>query len=468
MARSTVESTVPVAFDFAEKASIHVLHVDDEVSLLKVSQSCLEMEGSLRVDVAASVEEALRRMEKKTFDAIISDYVMPGKDGLEFLKELRDNGSNIPFIIFTGKGREEVAIRALNLGADQYLSKAGAPETVYRELAHSITQAVKRRRAEEELRKSEERYRNLFELAPDGIVTLDTKGVVTSCNATVRKLTGYTKDEIIGKHFSRLGFLQAGDIPKYLKRFTSIVGGDLPKPFEAGWKGRDGSSSISEFHVSLVKTNGKTEGVQVVARDITERRKAEELYKNIVELSPESIITINKKGMITSCNVTATKMLGYSKEEMIGKHFSKIGVIRARDLPSFLKLFLSVLREEVNEPLELTFQTKTGTTLRAEVRVGLLRENGKVVGIQAISQDITQRKKVESEIRDSQEKFQKLFIHNPEASVYVNVDYKIVDVNPRFINLFGYHLDEIKGKYIDEVVVPEDRTEEGKMLCQKA
>ena len=85
---------------------------------------------------------------------------MPGKNGLEFLKELRDSGNDIPFVIFTGKGREEVAIQALNLGADQYLNKGGTPETVYGELAHSIRKIVGSDRAEEAFKKSEENILN--------------------------------------------------------------------------------------------------------------------------------------------------------------------------------------------------------------------------------------------------------------------------------------------------------------------
>jgi DNA-binding NtrC family response regulator len=90
-------------------------------------------------------------MREKRFDVIVSDYVMPDKDGLTFLKELRGKGENIPFIIFTGKGSEEVAKEALNLGACHYLNKTGDPATVYCELIHSIMEAAKTREAEEAL-----------------------------------------------------------------------------------------------------------------------------------------------------------------------------------------------------------------------------------------------------------------------------------------------------------------------------
>lgn len=77
-------------------------------------------------------------MSAKKYDVVVSDYVLPGKNGLDFLKELRDRGNNIPFILFTGKGREEVSVKALNLGADRFFNKFGQPETVYGELAYGI------------------------------------------------------------------------------------------------------------------------------------------------------------------------------------------------------------------------------------------------------------------------------------------------------------------------------------------
>lgn len=123
----SVESMAEVVIDLKEKKPIRVLHVDDEPCLLKIARQCLEMEGQFHVDTASSVEQALEKIKKESYGAIISDYQMPGKDGLEFLKELGESGNDIPFIIFTGKGREELVIKALNLGADHYVNKKATP-----------------------------------------------------------------------------------------------------------------------------------------------------------------------------------------------------------------------------------------------------------------------------------------------------------------------------------------------------
>ena len=117
MDERAVESSARIVLDLNDR--IRVLHVDDDSCILKIAKQCLEMEGPFQVDTALSVEEALMKLEKDKYDIVVSDYQMPEKDGLDFLKALRSKGDAIPFIMFTGKGREEVAIKALNLEANQ-------------------------------------------------------------------------------------------------------------------------------------------------------------------------------------------------------------------------------------------------------------------------------------------------------------------------------------------------------------
>ena len=88
MAESTLEAGTIIAVDLAEKSIIKILHVDDEVGFLKTAKSLLEMHGNLKIDYVSSVEEAWKKLKKNRFDAIISDYQMPGKDGLELLKKV--------------------------------------------------------------------------------------------------------------------------------------------------------------------------------------------------------------------------------------------------------------------------------------------------------------------------------------------------------------------------------------------
>ncbi len=119
--------------------------MDDEPSLLEQAKIFLQKEiDEIQVRTMTSAGEALDLLEDLDFDAVVSDYQMPEMNGLEFLEVVRNEKEwKIPFIIFTGKGREEVAIEALNLGADRYLKKGGDPKTQYGVLADAIEQEVK-------------------------------------------------------------------------------------------------------------------------------------------------------------------------------------------------------------------------------------------------------------------------------------------------------------------------------------
>ena len=259
----------------------------------------------------------------------------------------------------------------------------------------------------------EELYRNMVELAPDGIVTTDTKGVITSCNTAMARMLGYSRDELVGKHFARLGALRLEDVPKYLKLFKDILGGKANESIEVTLHRKDRTLIYADVRVSLLKMGSKTV-LQASMRDITDRKRMEEetgeLYRNLIELSPDSILTVDMKGMIILCNAAVTGMLGYSKDEIVGRHFSKLGAVRLRDVPKYMKLFSSVLAGKLTEPLELAFQRKDGALRLVDVRVSLLKMGDKTI-IQATLRDVTERRQMEREI---QEKNKQLDAQNEE------------------------------------------------------
>jgi DNA-binding NtrC family response regulator len=131
---------------------LSVLYVDDEPVLLNVCKIYLERRPDISVSVASSVENALKLIETSSFDVIVSDYQMPGTDGIGFLKILRDKRCVIPFILFTGRGREEVMTEALESGAMFYLQKGGNPRSRFTELENKIREACGQYPAENQVR----------------------------------------------------------------------------------------------------------------------------------------------------------------------------------------------------------------------------------------------------------------------------------------------------------------------------
>ena len=181
--------------------SMQILLVDDESGLLDQAKIFLErLAEEIEVSTASSAEKAIEMIDGEDFDVIVSDYQMPGKDGLEFLEEVREEkDSDIPFIIFTGKGREEVAMKALNLGANRYLQKGGDPSAQYSVLAQAIEQEVEHHRTELDLEKSEKRYRKLVETTGNIIIKHDKDGMVEFTNQAGLDFTGYSEEEFKGK-----------------------------------------------------------------------------------------------------------------------------------------------------------------------------------------------------------------------------------------------------------------------------
>lgn len=131
---------------------ISVLLVDDEPVLLDLGSFYLTQKEHFSVDTASHGLEALEQLEKQSYQIVISDYDMPYMNGIELLREVKKRYPNQPFVIFTGKGREEVVIEALNLGVDFYLQKGGETKSQYAELAHKCRRAVERRQTQDQIR----------------------------------------------------------------------------------------------------------------------------------------------------------------------------------------------------------------------------------------------------------------------------------------------------------------------------
>lgn len=132
---------------------INALFVDDERDLLELAQNFFEKEiEHIELLVAPSAEEGLDLMEEEQVDVVVSDYSMPEMDGIDFLEKLRSEGNDVPFIILTGQGEEDVAMRALNIGANRYQRKNKGFEDQFRELAQIITDEVTRVKSKKELK----------------------------------------------------------------------------------------------------------------------------------------------------------------------------------------------------------------------------------------------------------------------------------------------------------------------------
>lgn len=180
---------------------LHILMVDEEPEILEVAAIYLNKCGDYVIDKASSAAEALLKLQNSSYDAIVSDYDMPDMDGLMLLKEVRAINNTLPFVIFSGKGREEVIIKAFRCGADGFVQKGSHSSSQYAELHHQILITSERRKAENELRMKEYAIETFF----NGIIMFNDEKIISYANTAAMKLHGYkSKGEILKREISEI------------------------------------------------------------------------------------------------------------------------------------------------------------------------------------------------------------------------------------------------------------------------
>jgi PAS domain S-box-containing protein len=461
MTESTIEtSTFKVSG--SEKTPIRILHVDDDAGFVEVAKQCLEMQGNIEVETANSVEEAFEMLKEKAYDVIVSDYQMPGKGGLEFLRELREAGNQIPFVMFTGKGREEVAVKALNLGADQYISKFGDPDAVYSELAHAVDHAVEVGKAREALHRSEAKYRSLVEDAGAGILTADAKGTLTFVNKELCNILGVSQQELLGKQFS--DFVHPDDRQRIVQISVDFMKNPNSRPrFEFRAIHKKGHIVHLHSAPTLIKYDNEIIGSHVIITDITARKKAEEAlkesevkFRSIFESANDCFFYLDKSGRIIDINQKAVQLFGRSKEELFGKHFAKLGAISPKDLPMIMKAFAQSLTSKKHN-LNVCIKDTRGQCIPLECSSSFIKASDKVTGVLVAARDVTERKKTEEALMESEDKFRSLVEGASVAIAVSDMGGRFSYVNKALDDLLGYSQEELIGQPFKNFIHPADR-----------
>jgi PAS domain S-box-containing protein len=245
-------------------APIRVLHVDDDEDFTAASSAVLERENErLTVETATDADSAMEVLHSERVDCIVSDHEMPGRSGIEFLRWVREEWPELPFILFTGKGSEEIASEAISAGVSDYFQKRHGADQ-YAVLANKITNVVDSIRAQ----RTQQRQLDAIEAAQEGISILDDEGAFVYVNEAYAELYGYDPGELVGEHWERL--YRDEDTP-YIREEI------LPQVDEAGhWHGtttgvRSDGTTFVEDHVLAQTEQG---GLVCTVRDAGDRAEA--------------------------------------------------------------------------------------------------------------------------------------------------------------------------------------------------
>jgi PAS domain S-box-containing protein len=249
---------------------ISVLYVDDEPGLLEIGKLYLEQSGEMQVKTVESPFEALEELGGAEYACIISDYQMPKMDGIEFLKEVRSRHGKIPFILFTGRGREEVVIEALNNGADFYLQKGGYPAAQFAELTHKVRMAV-------EHYESEKLYRAIFETTGTAMTLLEDNTVISLVNTKFEQLSGFNKSEIEGR-MRWTEFVMKEDLDRMIALHKMRLKDEKATPNQYEFRFITRTGDIRTIFLTINMIPGSKRYVASLM-DITELKKMEDVLK---------------------------------------------------------------------------------------------------------------------------------------------------------------------------------------------
>jgi PAS domain S-box-containing protein len=438
---------------------IQILHVDDEASLRELTATFLEGEDDrFAVETATSADEGLERINDRPPDCVVSDYNMPGMDGIEFLQAVREGYPDLPFILFTGKGSEAVASDAISTGVTDYLQK-GVGSEQYELLANRIENAVGTHRSQLVAQRRKERLELFFQESPLGAIEWDEDVRVERLNEQAEDILGYDEAELRGRSWDTI--VAADDRDR---------AGDTAAKLRAAEGGQDAVNrnvrndgeirTIQWHNRTITDDDGTVESVFSKFQDITQRekRKSElEEYETIIESLTDAVYVLNEEGRFTYINDEFVELVGYDRERILGSK------------PALLKTEQTVERAEVqlgrllssDGPETVTFEVTVdpceGEPIVCEDHMGVLPYEGdQFNGSVGTLRDVSDQREREAELRETTKQLQAVMDSVGSAMWIRNADKEYVYMNQQHRDLFDIaDATDIAGKQSSDVLPAE-------------
>lgn len=429
---------------------ITVLHVDDDPDLAELAAIHLEREVSIDVITEHSAEDGIATLESTAVDCVVSDYQMPGKNGIRFLEDVRNEYPDLPFILFTGKGSEEVASDAISAGVTDYLQKESGTDQ-YAVLANRIQNTVSQHRAETLV----DRAFRAMNRSREGIALLDENGEFIYVNDAYTEIVGYDEDELIGE------FWEIVYPDHQVERIYDDILSEVPE--EGHWTGdtvyqrKDGSRvlvnhaliySEEETMICLLR-NVSDEGAQRQA--LREERERFDIFVDSVE--EYAMFLLDPNGYITTWNKGAERIKGYTEEEILGNHFSVFypEEAQAEDRPEELLEQAEATGTATDEGWRIKAD---GSRFWADVTItALTDEDGNLRGFGKVTRDLTDRRQREALTRRMQEQYDTL----PDIFYVVDEDGQFVRFNDQLVETTGNKEEELDSINSLELIPETDR-----------
>ncbi|MFZ3170306.1 MAG: PAS domain S-box protein [Candidatus Methanoperedens sp.] len=333
---------------------------------------------------------------------------------------------------------------------------------------------TERKQTDEALKESEERYRTIIEYSNDMIWTLDTEGRFLFFNNRSEEITGFKLEDWRGKSFAPL--IKKEELPKIIEVFHKTLSGK-PQQYEVTVKKADGSKLILLVNTAPIYSKGKVVGTVSFGRDITERKETEEQikeslrqeleksyenlrdsearYRDLFENANDAIFTSDAEGYIITANNATVRNLGCkTKDEVIGTHFSDwLTPESIQNAQNNKRKYLS--GELVKQPVVHEFIWKNGEHRWAEIISRIIKEGDKAIALHCIARDITEKRKLEQELKESETKYRDLFENAQDAMYVIDTKGNFLKMNQIGLQTLGYTREEVIGSNISKFITSE-------------
>jgi PAS domain S-box-containing protein len=382
-------------------------------------------------------EEAVRAAEETNPDLILMDIRLEGEiDGVEASAQIRSR-MDIPVVYLTAYADKDVLEAAKKTEPYGFLGKPIGLS----ELGNTVETAFYRHRADKRLRDSEELYRALVETTDTGYVILDQEGRVLDANSEYLRLSGHANiEEIRGR--SVVEWTAEHDRNRNADEVRKCFDQGFVRNLEIDYVDKSGGITPIEINATVVSMSGGT-CIVTLCRETTERkrmedvlRESEDRFRSLIEQAADAIFVHDLDGRFLEVNQQACASLGYTRDELISMAVSDVDpdAVPRGDSRKFWP--------NLSVTFESRHRRKDGTTFPVEVRLGPI-EYGKAKVVLGVVRDLTDRKKAEDLLRIEKQQFETLVENAPFGLVIVDEDGSFRYANPKFLETFGYSLEDV-------------------------
>lgn len=437
--------------------SLSVLHVEDEVEFAEVVAAFLKRDiAEVDLHHATTPHGGLAVLDEHSIDCVVSDYDMPGTNGIEFLESVREFYPDLPFILYTGKGSEEVASDAISAGVTDYLQKSGG-SSQYAILTNRIRNAVEQYQAKQTAEATQERLSLFFEQAPLGVIEWNERFEFVQLNETAEDILGYAEDELAGKSWEVI-------VPETDSEPVGAVVDDLL----AGAGGytsvnrnrrKDGTVIHCEWHNRIVEEAGETVAIFSQFRDISDRIDREQelqLKDRAMDEAPVGISitdSVKEDNPLVYVNEQFTSLTGYGEEEILGKNCRFLQG-DATDEGS-RESMRQAIDAGTAHSVEILNYRADGSEFWNRVSIAPVRnDDGSIVNFVGFQQDITELKQQELELQTTIENLPG-YVYRHENSE----EYPLEFVKGDAESITGYTSEELENEVelAESVIHPDDQ-----------